>query len=889
MSIDMNALIAKPQANVIKPAQTAASDQPLATTKVSSPVPAPVTAPVPQKPAIQEQPKSDAFVPSSQKETPANVLDKLLKYSGVVALVATPVALIVNQKMANKALNTIKDEFASKLSSTVNEVAQKITDATSEMSTKIGDKIGEAANDSKLSETVSEQLKEFAESNQAIKKGMTFVTATLGAMTGFQILGNTLITPSGKQISLDDTKEIELSDQTVNTLNMEASKRVKGQYAWPKLDNVQSWMVSSETESFMKVGGLAEVAVQLPDAFNKKYKDDPNNNIDVVTPLYVRSNSSKIPSVEKIDDKHFVYNSNDGAAQANGKPSDSVGKNRINLELKDSFEVRVYNAKKQKFVDEKVDVLTGEFNGTKYVFFKNDKYFNIDPSPKNNPQCKGCYALSVNNIGETERMAFLSKASYTYMKRIKEGAVKDEKAPTTIIANDWHASAISALMRYEAPVAHDQGKLSDETYDYIKNTPIVHITHNAQVQGSDDQNADAIFRTLFEENTDAINKELKGLGDEFPLSTGLGNFNPAYSDLYLADRSVAVSRNYAEELCKAKDLGCGLETVNNVRKTSGTMLGIVNGYDKRKAEPNEKMAKDLNAQFNPPKPFVAFDNKYNEEGYNLKMQNKEALISFLNSLATSSKATNGEFLGERGKIKLYKPETCAIPENLDLSKVPVLTSVGRFENQKGFDYIAAALTNVLNSSKEGQEKPIVAILGNGDTKVTEALQKFKDDLALKDKEAASRIFLFDGFSTILRNALTMGGDFFMMPSKWEPCGLTQMECMANGNLPIATATGGLPDTIDDGIDGFVTDKFFGYASNELIYDVKKSESGSKATNNIEAYTETLGRALDSYYGSPEKIKEMSIKAMAKDFSWDREGGSMAEYEELLKTGKVTRS
>jgi len=122
----------------------------------------------------------------------------------------------------------------------------------------------------------------------------------------------------------------------------------------------------------------------------------------------------------------------------------------------------------------------------------------------------------------------------------------------------------------------------------------------------------------------------------------------------------------------------------------------------------------------------------------------------------------------------------------------------------------------------------------------------------------------------------------LMPSKWEPCGLTQMEAMAKGNLPIATATGGLVDTISSGVDGFVTNKFFGYKTNEVIFDNGKS----LVKNNSEAFTEAVKTALDTFYNNLGKIKEMSLAAMKKDFSWNVPGGALDQYIKLMKTGHV---
>lgn len=832
MSIDFNTLVSKPQSSVINAQSVNLSAESAKNAAVSNA-------------ALQK----DEFVPEKPKDSKdksqlKKVLKKAAKYSGVAALILTPAALVVNQKMNAKAMNSLKNELTQSFTSALADAGKKTAEAASEIGSK----------------TIQEQINKLSAKTDAIHSTVKNLALLLGGIGGIQIIGGKL---NGNEAGA--TRKVNLKDSTVELLNTEATKRIDGTYNWPKIDKINAWMVTAETQTFLKVGGLAEVGVQLPDVFNKKHSSD-GENMTIVTPLYL-GKGSKTAALEKVDDNHFVYNGSE--------------KKNIKLEKTDSFNMKVYDDKNKKFKNEKVDVLTGENNGTKYIFLKNDKYFGITPSEKNNKLCQGAYVLNDNNIGEVERMAFFSKASYELMLRAKQGKNKSVTAPNMIIANDWHASPLSSLMRYDAPVRQEKGSISKEDLDYINTTPIIHITHNAQYQGSDNENADRIFRTLFEENTDDINASVKGYEEKgFPLSRGMGNYNSALADLYLADRTVAVSSNYAQELCKAKDLGCGLEDINKIRNEKGTMTGIVNGYTKTISEPNQKLIDSINSKLSPAKPFVAFDNKYNEEGYALKMQNKESMINLLNDLA--KQADEGK---ELPGFKLYKPENCKIPENADISKIPLMVNVGRFVEQKGYDYLVESLNKVLKNLKPGDERPIVAVLGSGDPLVSKQLNKLKDDVAKVDPIAAERIFMFEGFSAALRDALGVSSDFFLIPSKWEPCGLTQMESMPKGSLPIATATGGLVDTIEDEKDGFVTDVFYGYQSNEKIYD--NGNSGLiTPSNNSDAFAVTLNRALQTYYKSPDKIKQMAINAMEKDFSWDVPGGSLDKYEELMRTGKI---
>lgn len=806
-------------------------------------------------PVVKQQLVTDAFNGETQKNNAnsGKVLDKVLKYSGVTALVATPIALVVSHNISAKNTKAVGEELL-----------KKFTEVTSELTKKLDD--GKV-----LQDGIKTQLTEVTGKGEVNNKLLLGLAAGLSALFGVDILTNTSTKITEVKKVDDAPKAPELSEATVDLLETEATKRIEGKYPWTKIDNINAWMVTSETQSFMKVGGLAEVAVQLPDAFNKKHEGDPNNKMVIVTPLYVGSDGDrKSASIQELDDTHFVYK--------------GAEKQEVNLEKLGTIPVKVYNEEKKSYKTDDVDILTGTLNGTKYIFLRDDKMFNISPARDNDPKCKGPYVKSNNGIGEHERMAFLSKVTYELIKNVKTNGVD---APNVIVANDWHASAISALMRYDAPVVHEQKKISDETYEHIKNTPIIHITHNAQFVGDVDGIGDRLFKTQFEENKDVINHNIRGYNgnkDDFPLAKGgLGHYTEGLSDLYLADRSVAVSNNYAEELCKAKDLGCGQEYINNIRKANGTMLGIVNGYTKSLSEPNEKFINNnINNRLSPKKPFIPYANMYDDEGYKIKLENKANMVELLNEMA--KKAIDGQELN--GNAKLYKPESCKIPTDIDITKVPFLATVGRFDPQKGYDYLAESLKLVLKDLKPGQEPPIVAVLGNGGDDVLGKLKELKDEVSKMNPEAGQRIFIFDGFSAPIKDALGVASDFFMIPSKWEPCGLTQMESMPKGSLPIATATGGLVDTIKDGEDGFVTDVFYGHLTNEEIYNNGKTGI-NKPANNVIAYAIKVQKALDTYYTNPDKIKEMAINAMSRDFSWDVPGGALDQYEELMRTGKVT--
>jgi glycogen synthase len=107
--------------------------------------------------------------------------------------------------------------------------------------------------------------------------------------------------------------------------------------------------------------------------------------------------------------------------------------------------------------------------------------------------------------------------------------------------------------------------------------------------------------------------------------------------------------------------------------------------------------------------------------------------------------------------------------------------------------------------------------------------------------------------------------------------------MAKGALRVAMSTGGLFDTIEDGVDGFRTEVFFA-PSKRRVYG--NNLTAQRLKNNINAYTETLEKALITFYRHNDKLKQMTFDAMHKDFSWNVEGGSIYKYQQLFKKGHL---
>jgi starch synthase len=174
-------------------------------------------------------------------------------------------------------------------------------------------------------------------------------------------------------------------------------------------------------------------------------------------------------------------------------------------------------------------------------------------------------------------------------------------------------------------------------------------------------------------------------------------------------------------------------------------------------------------------------------------------------------------------------------------KAPLVGMTGRLVTQKGLDLI-------LNSwGLLGSDAQFV-FLGSGEPRYEQALVELA-------QTAPERIGVQLDFTDRLEHRLMAGTDMFLMPSLYEPCGLTQMRAQRYGSLPIARRVGGLADTIEDGVTGFLFD----------AYDPLSLEKAAF-------------RALEQF---PRRARWMAMmrEAMSRDFSWER---SVAAYNEVYR-------
>lgn len=271
------------------------------------------------------------------------------------------------------------------------------------------------------------------------------------------------------------------------------------------------------------------------------------------------------------------------------------------------------------------------------------------------------------------------------------------------------------------------------------------------------------------------------------------------SGILYADAVSTVSKGYAGEIL-TKEYGCGLEGLLRLRKRN--LYGILNGADYSDWNPETDK-------------FIKV--RYNKNSLGNKAACKQALLSEM-GLSTSVKA-------------------------------PLLGIISRLAEQKGIDVIAAAAEEIIKLGCN------LVILGAGEERyhklLTELSKKHPENIAVKI-----------AFDNPLAHKIEAGCDMFLMPSRYEPCGLNQMYSLKYGTIPVVRATGGLEDTIID------------YAGN------KENGNGFKF-NNAEAQDLLIAlKKAVSVYKNKEEWKKLIVKVMDLDFSWKR---SAKEYLRLYNT------
>ena len=203
--------------------------------------------------------------------------------------------------------------------------------------------------------------------------------------------------------------------------------------------------------------------------------------------------------------------------------------------------------------------------------------------------------------------------------------------------------------------------------------------------------------------------------------------------------------------------------------------------------------------------------------------------------------------GDRSGKRQVKLELCAELGLVD--HAPLVGAVTRLVEQKGFDLFVGALPELL-----ARTRARFAILGSGDARLEAALS------ALADAHP-ERLAFRNGYDERLAHRIIAGSDLLVMPSRYEPCGLTQLYAMRYGTIPVVRKTGGLADTVShfDPATGQGTGSVFEHAD-------------------VQGLVWGLETAL-GWYEDAELWRQLVDNALRADFSWDRQS---REYETLYR-------
>lgn len=283
-----------------------------------------------------------------------------------------------------------------------------------------------------------------------------------------------------------------------------------------------------------------------------------------------------------------------------------------------------------------------------------------------------------------------------------------------------------------------------------------------------------------------------------------GKVNFLKGGIIFSDFISTVSRKYAEEI-QTPEFGCGLEGV--LKSRADRLQGILNGVDYDAWSPSTDK-------------LIAAT--YTAENLKGKEACKKALLE---------------------KMGVREPA-------LDR---PVIGIVSRFAAQKGFDLIAGVAEELM-----AMDLYIVA-LGTGEPEYEELFrtlaEKYPDKLLVKV-----------AYDNTLAHQIEAGADMFLMPSRYEPCGLNQIYSMKYGTVPVVRATGGLDDTVE-------------------AFDGKAGTGFKFQEYSAEALLATLQQAVQAYR-QPKLWRQLMYNGMRKDFSWASSAKQYAKIYQTLHKAKV---
>ena len=279
-----------------------------------------------------------------------------------------------------------------------------------------------------------------------------------------------------------------------------------------------------------------------------------------------------------------------------------------------------------------------------------------------------------------------------------------------------------------------------------------------------------------------------------------GNINLLKAGIVFADKLSTVSEKYSQEI-RTVEFGCGLEGV--LHKRAADLTGILNGVDYSEWSPEQD-------------PWLV--SNYSAEDLRGKQQCK---VDLLNQFGIQ-----------------------------DSHDRPLIGIISRMADQKGFDLLHAVAGTMV------QEGFSMVVLGTGEERYTRFFLSLQEEYP----EYVGAKISYDEW---LAHKIEGGADLFLMPSRFEPCGLNQIYSLRYGTVPVVRATGGLDDTIQD-------------------YAQSTNGTGFKFDRYLPEELLTAARRAMEVYRTPARWKELVKNGMKRDFSWHRSAQRYAKlYESLV--------
>jgi starch synthase len=303
----------------------------------------------------------------------------------------------------------------------------------------------------------------------------------------------------------------------------------------------------------------------------------------------------------------------------------------------------------------------------------------------------------------------------------------------------------------------------------------------------------------------STDKRLPDWAQQLPLPLGILS----------ADQVTTVSPTYAREIM-TPEFGSGLDAFLRTQKQK--ISGILNGIDQVRWNP----ASDSHLSV-----------IYSKESLNLRQANKIALLNELGFLLRPHEVSED---------------------------IPLIALVSRMDYQKGLDLAVEALYQAAYHERKPQPKWRAVLLGTG-------LPELEESAIRLERRFPDYVRVVTRFDSPLSHRIYAGADMLLMPSRYEPCGLSQLIAMRYGCVPIARATGGLVDTIID-------------------YDSSPESTGFLFdTSTPDALSLAMQKAID-IYADHSQWKALQLRGMEQDFSWNQSAQAYAKlYQQMMDEGK----